>query len=246
MVAPGQTEGVPFLVTARHVFYDPLKNWDPESVQIRFNWFDQKPVDEYLGIKIKLKENNKHLWIGHQDNSVDLAALPLVISIKDAGRASVDPIPIQTYAEATDLYESASILAFGYPGAVGAAFWTKAVVRTGIVAWISPVNPLSSTFLIDSLIFPGNSGGPVFKVPTGVDQFGNLNVGGKSAFLGIVSQGRKEGNPLYAGGKAIIIQGPTGTVALVSEQWVGIGVVEPAAKVNELLVRSYEHIKGAK
>lgn len=246
MVAPGQTESVPFLVTARHVLYDPSKNWDPESVQIRFNWFDQKPVDEYLGIKIKLKENNKHLWIGHQDNSVDLATLPLVISIKDAGRTSVNPIPIKTYAEATDLYESASILAFGYPGAVGPAFWTKAVVRTGIVAWISPDNPLSSTFLIDSLIFPGNSGGPVFKVPTGIDQFGNLNVGGKVAFLGLVSQGRKEANPLYAGDKIITMPGPKGPVALVSEQWVGIGVVEPAAKVRELLIYSYERIKSAK
>lgn len=246
MVAPGQKNGVPFLVTAKHVFYDQSKNWDPESVQIRFNWFDQKPVDEYLGIKIKLKEDNKHLWIGHQDNSVDLAALPLVISTKDAERSSVDSISIQTYAEVTDLYESASILVFGYPGAVGPAFWTKAVVRMGIVAWISPDNPLSSTFLIDSLIFPGNSGGPVFKVPTGVDQFGNLNVGGKVAFLGIVSQGRKEANPLYAGGKTIEIQGPKGTVALVSEQWIGIGVVEPAAKVKELLVDSYEYIKGAK
>ena len=104
MVAPGQTEGLPFVVTARHVLYDPSKNWDPESVQIRFNWFDQKPVDEYLGIKTKLKENNKHLWIGYQDNSVDLAALPLVISIKDAGRTSVDPIPIKTYAGRLPIY----------------------------------------------------------------------------------------------------------------------------------------------
>lgn len=246
MIAPGQKEGLPWLVTARHVFYDPAKNWDPDFVQIRFNWFDQKPVDEYLGITIKLKQNNKHLWLPHRDASVDLVALPLVISIKDAGRPSVDPIPIQTYATATDLYEGASILAFGYPGAVGPAYWTRAVLRTGIIAWISPEKPLSTTFLIDSLVFPGNSGGPVFKVPTGVDQYGNLNVGGKIAFLGIISQGRKEANPLYAGDKAIEMQGPKGTVAVVSEQWVGIGVVEPAERVKELLTDAYKSIKDTK
>ena len=98
MTAPDKKEGVPWVVTAKHVFYDPPEKWDPDSLQIRFNWFDQKPVDEYLGITIKLKENNKHLWLAHPESSVDLVALPLVISIKDAGRASVDPIPVQTYA----------------------------------------------------------------------------------------------------------------------------------------------------
>lgn len=246
MVAPGQKEGLPWLVTAKHLLYDPAKNWDPDSIQIRFNWFDKKPVDEYMGITMKLKENNKHLWLAHQDASVDLVALPLGISIKDAGRPSVDPVPIQIYAGATDLYEGASILVFGYPGAVGPAYWTSAVLRTGIVAWISPENPLSNTFLIDSLVFPGNSGGPVFKVPTGVDQYGNLNVGGKVAFLGIISQGRKEANPLYAGDRTIEMQGPKGPVKVVSEQWVGVGVVEPASKVKELLTYAYESIKAAK
>lgn len=58
----------------------------------------------------------------------------------------------------------------------------------------------------------------MFKVPTGVDQYGNLNIGAKIAFLGIISQGRKEVNPLSAGGKAIEMHGPTGPVALLSEQ----------------------------
>jgi hypothetical protein len=239
MVAPEQKEGVPWLVTAKHVVYDPIRKWDPDSLQIRFNWFDQRPVDDYLGITIKLKEDNKHLWLAHQDSSVDLVAFPLVISITDAGRPSLNPVPIQTYASSSDLYEGATILAFGYPGAVGPSYWTKAVLRTGIVAWINPEKPLSSTFLVDSLVYPGNSGGPVFKVPTGVDQYGNLNVGGKIAFLGIISEGRKEFNPLYAGGKAIEMQGPTGPVVLLSEQWVGIGVVEPAERVKELLTYAY-------
>ncbi len=246
MVAPDQKDGVPWLVTAKHVFYNPEKKWDPVSLKIRFNWFDPKPVDKYLGITIKLKENNKHLWLPHPDASVDLATLPLVISIKNAGRPSLPSIPIQTYATSTDLYAGASILVFGYPGAVGPAYWTKAVLRRGIVAWISPEKPLSTTFLIDSLIFPGNSGGPVFKVPTGVDQYGNLNVGGKIAFLGIISQGGKEANPLFAGGRAIEMKGPKGPVAIVSEQWVGIGVVEPAERVKELLSEAYRSIKDTK
>jgi len=246
MALPNQKKGIPWIVTAKHVFYNPDDKWDPESLQIRFNWFDQKPVDEYLGITIKLKENAEHLWIAHEDSSIDLAAIQLVISIKDAGRKSVNPVPVQAYASSSDLYEGASIFAFGYPGAVGPSYWTRAVIRTGIVAWVSPEKPLYNTCLIDSLIYPGNSGGPVFKVPTGVDQFGNLNVGGKVAFLGIISKGRKEFNPLSAKGKAIKIQGSTGPVVLLSEQWIGIGVVEPAARVKELLVHAFETIPHTK
>jgi hypothetical protein len=246
MTPPDQQKGIPWLVTAKHVFYDPAQKWDPDVVQIRFNWFDQKPVDEYLGITVKLKENGQHLWLPLQDDSVDLAAIPLRISIQDAGRPSVDPVPVQVYATSEDLFDGASILAFGYPGAVGPAYWTKAVLRTGIVAWTHPEKPLSNTFLIDSLVYPGNSGGPVFRVPTGVDQSGKPILGGKIAFLGIISQGRKEANPLIAGGKTIEMEGPTGPVALLSEQWIGIGVVEPAQRVKELLDHAYETVQKAK
>ena len=117
------------------------------------------------------------------------------------------------------------------------------MVRAGIIAWVNPQQPLNNTFLIDSLVFPGNSGGPVFRLPTGVDQFGSFNVGGKIKFLGIISEGRKEENPLVADGKQIDLQGPQGAVKIVSQQWVGIGVVEPASRVNQLLEHVAEQIR---
>jgi S1-C subfamily serine protease len=247
LAAPGQSQGaIPWLVTAKHVLCDPAQGWDPQSIQIRFNWFDDKPVDEYLGVELKLKNGGQRIWYEHPDPSVDLAAVPLAISPSDAGRSLVDPIPLEIFASPSDLFEGASIMAFGYPGAVGPAFWTKAVLRTGIIAWTSPKDPLKSPFLIDALVFPGNSGGPVFKVPTGVDQYGNLSGGGKVTFLGIVSQGRKEVSPLYAGGKAIEMLGPQGSIKLVTEQWVGVGVVEPASRVRELLDSAYKIISGKK
>ncbi len=246
MMPPGQEEGPPWLVTAKHVFYAPARKWDPDSIQIRFNWFDRLPVDEYLGITIKLKEKDKRLWIAHPDPLVDLAAVPLDISVREAGRATAGPVPIQAYASANDLYEGGSVLVFGYPGAVGPSYWTSAVVRAGIIAWTNPDKPLSNTFLIDAAIHPGNSGGPVFKVPTGIDRNGNLSLGGKVAFLGIISQGRKEINPLRAAGRQIELQGPAGPTALLTEQWVGIGVVEPAERVKELLVHGQRSRKGAK
>jgi len=246
MLPPGQKEGPPWLVTAKHVLYNPAMKWDPDAIQIRFNWFDHKPVDEYLGITIRLKEKDRRLWIAHKDPAVDLAAIPLDISALEAGRATAGPVPVQLYASANDVFEGASVLVFGYPGAVGPTYWTKAVVRAGIVAWTDPDRPVSNPFLIDSAIYPGNSGGPVFKVPAGLDRQGNPSLGGKVAFLGIISQGRKAINPLRAAGREVELQGPAGPTAVLSEQWVGIGVVEPAERVKELLVQAYESRKRAK
>lgn len=232
---PDDQSKTPWIVTAKHVFHDPTKNWDPDTIQLRFAWFEEKGIDEYLGIKINLKKNGKRLWTPHPNNQVDLAAMPLIIPKQEAGRDSLPIIPLGNFATGADLYEGAAVLIFGFPGAVGPSFWTKALVRSGIIAWVHPSAPEEQPLLIDAMVFPGNSGGPVFRIPTGIDRYGNFIVGGKPSFLGIVSQGRRQAVPLTAGGKEIELQGPAGPMKIVSEDWIGVGIVEPASKVLELL-----------
>ncbi len=232
---PDDSSKTPWLVTAKHVFLDPESKWDPDVVRLRFAWFDKQSVEEYLGVEIALKKNGRRLWTPHPNPSVDLAAVPLVLSREAAGRESIDIIPLGNFATGDDLFEGAAVLVFGYPGAVGSSFWTRALVRSGIIAWVDPNSPSEAPLLIDALVFPGNSGGPVFRVPTGTDRFGNFNVGGLPAFLGIVSQGRREATPVSAGGKQVEMQGPQGAVKVVSEEWIGIGVIEPATRVLQLL-----------
>ena len=75
---PNTEDPSPYLLTAKHVFNDPDKGWQPKSVRIRFSWFDRYSVTENLGIKLNLsdKENNP-LWIEHTDKKVDLAVFHL-------------------------------------------------------------------------------------------------------------------------------------------------------------------------
>ena len=225
----------PWLVTAKHVFCDPTIGWEPEVIQLRFAWFEDRPVEGYLGIPIRLKDKGKRLWTPHPTASVDLAAIPLRIAKDVAGRESVPFVPLGNFASADDIYEGAPVIVLGYPGAVGPTFWTRAVVRSGIIAWVNPKNPAGEQLVIDSMIFPGNSGGPAFKIPTGIDRHGNFAIGGRVAFLGIVSQGRKQVMPLVAEGKQIEIQGSQGPISVVTEQWIGVGILEPPVRVAELL-----------
>jgi len=161
--------------------------------------------------------------------------MPIQISTKDAGRESVEIIPLQNFATAEDLFESAPVLVLGYPGAVGPAFWCRALARSGIIAWLHPTRPAEEPLLIDSMIFPGNSGGPAFKLPTGTDRQGNFAIGGSIRLLGIVTEGPRQSVPLTAEGKSIEVTGPSGPIKVVSEDWIGIGVVEPASRVRAVL-----------
>lgn len=225
-------ETVPVLVTAKHVFEDTENEWNPSELRLRFSWFDDKPVDEYFGFRLVLFEEGKKNWFSHSNEEVDLAGIPLNIPANlDIGSVS---IKVQAYSQiATDqeIFEGASIYVLGYPGAVGAEYWTKALVRHGIVSWFSRTNPKGSKILIDCDIFPGNSGGPVFYFPVGMGSDGGFQFGTEIKFMGIVSQRRFS---------------PTEVIGtkLISLESIGIGVVEPASRVRELLNEIESAIKN--
>jgi S1-C subfamily serine protease len=232
---PGQTSGVPWLVTAKHVFIDPLRKWNPETVQIRFAWDEQRPIDEYLGVQIRLKKGKAQLWISDTDSSVDLAAIPLLVQKSEVGRENVGAVSTTNFVSPADVFEGSRVAVFGYPGAVGSMYWSRALLRSGVIAWVHPTRPAEEPLLIDAAIYPGNSGGPVFREPTGMTRHGTFQIGGGLAFLGIVSAGRRQQTPLVAGGEPIHLEGPKGPMPLISESWMQIGVVEPASRVLRLL-----------
>lgn len=232
---PDTTDIAPYIVTAKHVFFNPKKDWKPDKLRIRFSWFSEKSVFDYHGIEINLKVNNKYIWTPHPNSYVDLAILPLKVSIKDAGKGSITPVRINNIATIDDAFEGASILLFGYPGAVGPDYWTKPIVRNGVIAHVNYKHFGDVPFLIDAMVFPGNSGGPVFTVPSGMKRFGNFGIGGNSKFLGIVSSVYRETvNVEPASTPYVITSKDSTTNHYKTFDFIGLSVIEPADKVKEL------------
>lgn len=130
-------------------------------------------------------------------------------------------------------------MTLGYPAEVGPPYWTTATVRHGSVASLGQGDPLTLPFLIDCPTFPGNSGGPAFRVPGGFDRMGNFVVGGSADFLGVVIEGRKDYQEvLRLQKKTSSITQPPPTPSnetLLSQQWMNLGVVIPARRVLDLL-----------
>ena len=229
--------GTPWLVTAKHVFRDPLENWEPSELLVRFSWFDEKGIDEYPGIRIDLKRGGKRRWLSHPNKDVDLACLALRAASGRAGKDKLAGVTFEDLGTAEEIYQGAPVLVLGYPGAVGPSFGPRAMVRQGIVSWVSRTKPESSVFLIDSHVFPGNSGGPVFKLPSGMDCEGHYAPGGNVSFLGVVTQARIQKIPLTVGGKEVEIKfrGRKTPETLLAPSFMAIGLIEPALRVKELL-----------
>ncbi len=234
---PDTSVKTPLLLTAKHVFIDKQKRWEPAAIQIRFAWFADRSVSEYLGITVNLRTaKGSPLWFEHPDTSVDLAAIPLMIPKADAGRDSVAPVRIEHFADENRAYEGASILLLGYPGAVGLNYWTRPVVRHGVVAFVDPYHFDRRPILVDAMIYPGNSGGPVFTVPTGMARNGSFAVGGLGAFLGIVSKAKQirvDVEKLTA--DIELAETAASETHFRSLDYIGLGVIEPAGRVRELL-----------
>jgi hypothetical protein len=122
-----------------------------------------------------------------------------------------------------------------------------------MIAWTDPDDPYGKPFLIDANIFGGNSGGPVFRIRNGFDKHGNLNLGGSITFIGIVSEDAKEYSDVVVSDQTTYIkklnqinpltQKPDSVLAEVKNIG-GIGVVEPVARIKELLEDVYGKPRG--
>jgi hypothetical protein len=225
-----------YIVTAKHVFDNPQQGWHPSELRVRYAWQDKYSVSDIFGDQLLLRDSKgTNLWGSLTDDS-DLAAIQVPDSMF---RRHLEALSLSEFATANDLFDGATIFVYGFPEMVGNERLVRAVTRSGIVAWTDPVGPLDHSFLVDANIMPGNSGGPVFKVPIGMSRSGSLQFSGKVAFLGIVSSDVSKYYQVTADGR--IVQHKWDDMPLPSNEIVqvtgigGLGNVEPARKVLQLI-----------
>lgn len=228
------------LVTAKHVFNEPEQSWHPSQLRVRFSMQENKSFSEELGVPIQLTDQvGRNLWHALGDGS-DIAAISLTSNFASN---VTDAIGYQDFAQLEDVYDGASVFVFGYPGdarsLIGQEGLVRAVTRSGIIAWTDPSGVLEKPLLLDSNILPGNSGGPAFKVPSGLNKSGTFVVGNRTAFLGIVTADLRGYYSVQADGRVLQIKFPDLPLPSVEQVAVvgigGLGKVEPASKVKELV-----------
>lgn len=241
----GSKGTIPCVITAKHVIYDPNRNWYPTELQIRFYNDDTLSFNEYSGLKTTLRSGTHVHWFSLDDSNVDLACIPLIpgynMDIEDSTiLQKIHMIAYNNIAGNSDIFDGEMVMVLGYPGFATSNVLVKSILRQGIVSWTNPRKNISSPYLIDCNIFPGNSGGPVFTVPYGLRKKEDNNW--KPMFGGIVTEVYYEKqfatdstakNQIYNfENKQIFV-----------EQKAALGVVEPASRVRELLDYTSTYIK---
>ena len=226
------------LLTAKHVFYDPSKSFFPTVLYMRLPQIESRSDDD-LGIAIALIADGKNLWTGSEDADLAVVGLPDLSKSKD-----LHGISFEDFGGENDVFQGASVVVFGYPELLGPDFQTTPIARNGIIAWTDPNGRLDHTFLVDANVFSGNSGGPVFHLPTGISRTGGFVVGGAAKLIGIVSKDAYEEAQVRVGQTPITVTDKqTGAVAPMTAQVLnigGIGIIEPALKAKKLIIEAFK------
>ncbi|KKS24075.1 MAG: hypothetical protein A2736_02955 [Candidatus Yanofskybacteria bacterium RIFCSPHIGHO2_01_FULL_41_27] len=172
-----------FLVTNRHVFEKR------DFVDLRFNTKSEKPKIFRQGLFFP---NNEPRWLAHKNKKIDLALLNVSPQILEENSVDFIFLSQEIFAYQRDFSKIGieigdAVYVLGFPLGISGNVQNFACVKWGIISRIDKeIVKETKAFLLDSSIFPGNSGGPVIYRPT-ITRLNNTPAVGQPYLLGVVS-----------------------------------------------------------
>lgn len=230
----GKTPYKIFLVTNRHVFSDY------KQVVLRFNLTQAGSKTYNL---VLIDDKNTKQWLAHPSENVDIAVIGINANtltqdginfniVKDEDVAFLDTI------KSEGISQGDGVFVLGFPMGIAGRERNYAIVRGGIIARLDDeIINSEHNFLIDSTVFPGNSGGPVFLKPEIASLAGTKAVG-KAYLIGVISS--------YISYEERAISEQTGKPRIVFVENSGIAAVVPMDFVRETIQPLMEYIKKSK
>jgi len=210
--------GIYHLITSKHVVFDKSGN-EKSHLFISFNSLKgeikDRPIDE-------IKNNFDVKWIIHEDSKIDLAMIPVGIDPKSDDLKTIPENLFSDIGE-TNLAEDVFFLGF-QPGL--SLTRVNPLVRSGIISRVED----NGIFYIDTTVFPGNSGSPVFLKPSFVnpsERGTSLGFPHFGKFIGIVGA--------YIPYQEWAFSQQTGNARVMFEENTGISIVWSVKKIQEII-----------
>lgn len=170
-----------FLVTNRHVM-EGIPN-----IILRFNPRDGAPARE-----IVLSAGDKQRVTYHPNSAIDIAVLPIAgQSFRDQGFQlemfqRLDRAASLSEMSSLGIIEGDGVFILGFPMGLVGVERSVVIVRSGIIARVQGAYAGHELgFLVDSSVFPGNSGGPVISKPEPMGIQGTP-INDRSVLIGVV------------------------------------------------------------
>jgi S1-C subfamily serine protease len=217
----GETLYSVFLVTNRHVLQGP-----PE-LTLRFNPKESKPAKEYA---LPLVDKGKQTWYAPPNPQLDIAVVEIDLNFlrRDGIKAEFiagDQLAADI-AKAKDIgvSEGDGVFVLGFPLQLVGGERNFVIARQGIIARIGDtLEGFSKTFLVDTFIFPGNSGGPVILRPEALAVTGTKHQG-NALLIGVVSS--------FQTYQEVAVSQQTGRPRIIFEENAGLANVVPVDQIN--------------
>lgn len=221
-----------FLITAKHV----IANLDQKTRRVLkekeglfvFSNLKSETTPTHSVKASSLDElRKKYPIFYHQNDLIDLALIPFPVDVQND---DIKTVPQEMFIKNEEIFETYDVFFVSYqPGISDLTLDSKVspIIRKGSVARVNK----NGSIYIDGAAFPGNSGSPVFIMPSpirytgGGISLGADNLGGK--YLGTVSE--------YKPYSEVAVSQQTGRARVVFEENTGLSMLWTANHVLEIL-----------
>jgi hypothetical protein len=228
-----------YLVTAKHVIQRYLAETHSE-VKVRINPKERTTTIQEFSITNNPKQG-EGAWFFHPDNSIDIAAVLINFDfLRTLGyEPNVFPNDTAVMLKRALINEEVAagdaVFVLGFPMNLAGAQRNYVIVREGIVARMTEMlEGDSNTFMIDSFVFPGNSGGPVVLKPEAFSIQGTKSHG-SADLIGVVTS--------YRPYTDVAVSPQTNRPRVLFEENSGLADVVPIDYVEEA-IRAWRKTQG--
>lgn len=214
-----------WLVTNKHVLADL------RGVYIKFNSAAEPNSKDYPVPLVA--SNGRPRWVGHPNPATDVAAILINAATLQADQRrfsffrSDEHLMSRTDMRQTGQTEGAPVFILGFPMGLVSPERQYVICRGGYIARIRDfLEEKASDFLVDSMVFPGNSGGPVIVCPTALAMTGSSPTT-RADLIGIVKS--------YVPYRDVAVSAQTKRPRIVFEENSGLTAVEPVDAIQETI-----------
>ncbi len=237
--APEKRKYEIYLVTAKHVIQGHLAT-STRDLEVRVNANKSKSRGTSFAIS-NTPQPGESSWFFHPDPSIDVAAVrinaPLLqeLDFQFGFFASDLTAANREKMKELEIVAGDGVFVLGFPMSLAGAQRNHVIVRQGCIARISEMlDEVSTSFMVDAFVFPGNSGGPVILKPE-VGSLTGTQSHPSSVLIGVITSYRPYRDVAYS------MQ--TKQPRVMFEENSGLADVLPIDYINEA-IRAWRSIPG--
>jgi len=225
-----------WLVANKHVL-DGFK-----GIYIKFNSSQNLESKNYY-VPLLFK-NGRPRWVGHINERIDVAVIWLNPDFlqREQRKFNLFKSDQDIFKKAdmisSGISEGDNIFVLGFPMGLVSTIQQYVICRGGNIARIRDyIDGLSTSFIVDAPVFPGNSGGPVILCPSIYAINGTKPIK-QSVLLGIVKA--------YIPYRDVAISGQTNQPRISFEENSGLAIIESVDSIIETIDRATKRIAQRK